>query len=669
MAAEAPAAEIHRVLSTAIDAHFYRTMYPDVAAAGLTALDHYCLTGWREGRDPAPWFSAEGYLALHRDVERSGVEPLFHYLTIGRHEGRATAPSRHARAYLDHVGWAPEPWRPEHLPVQTERELEAELAAEAEIQNLLQSEADEVTSRFEEDAQAIEAEFDGAFYLAANPDIAAAGRDPLWHFTRTGWREGRDPTRWFSVRDYLETYPDIAGAGTNPFVHYLAAGRAEGRITRLDLGFRYPLIAGATPPPERLAKAIAASDRLAVDDVGDLARALREAPTGLADVHVTFSHDDYTATFGGMQLCLRRESAEIAERGVDHLHIHPATPWPMARADDQPGVVGVLLNGRRLGLFAATDVIAAVRRAVRGRTAGRRSFAIHSLLGHSTADVVELLKVFKLKAGFFWLHDFASLCAGYHLLRNDVQDCAAPPIDSPACRICSYGPLRAAQMAAHDRLFRHLDLTVVGPSTTTLDFWSSRAPYRTRDTVVLPHARLVEGEPVTTAGSPRRPLRVAYVGMPAALKGWPVFADLVARFADDRRYRFMHLGGQPDPRSSIEFHEVIACEARPDAMRAMLEALEVDVAIVWPLCRETFSFTAYEAAAAGCALLTSPDSGNVAAFVAGRGHGLVLADEAALRRAFETGDVRALSRSRRKARSSELRYSAMSADLLEGTAS
>jgi hypothetical protein len=699
MAVEAHAAEIQWVLSTAIDAHFYRTMYPDVAAAGLTALDHYCLTGWREGRDATPWFSTEDYLALHADVESLGIEPLFHYLTVGRHEGRAIAPSRHSRAYLTYVNWAPEPWRPEHLPPLVERAVErvappepapavevieavgvVEVVEPVEVPEIVAlepveleepvtlepEEVEEVLSHYDQDARIVERDFDPAFYLAAYPDVAAAGLDPLWHFTRTGWSEGRDPTRWFSIRDYLETYPDIANAGINPFVHYVAAGRAENRITRLDLGFRYPIIAGATPPAQRLAGTIAASEQLTVRGVDELALALKAAPAGLSDLHVTFSHDDYTATFGGMQLCLRRESAEVAAQGVDHLHIHPAKPWPTARADSQPGVVGVLLNGERLGVFAAADVIAAARKAVRGRPAGGRSFAIHSLLGHSAADTVALLKVFKLKAGFFWLHDFASLCAGFHLLRNDVQDCAAPPIESPACRICSYGPLRAAQIASHDDLFRQLDLTVVGPSATTLGFWQSRAPYAAKDAVVLPHAEMVDTGPALGTGSARRALRIAFLGMPAPLKGWPIFAGLAERHTDDRRYRFMHLGGMPDARSSIEFHEVIACEEKPDAMRVMLEKLEVDVAIVWPLCRETFSFTAYEAAAAGCAVVTWPDSGNVAAFVTESGQGLVLPDEAALDQAFVSGDVRALSRTRRKARASTLRYSAMTADLLEG---
>jgi hypothetical protein len=99
-------------------------------------------------------------------------------------------------------------------------------------------------------------------------------------------------------------------------------------------------------------------------------------------------------------------------------------------------------------------------------------------------------------------------------------------------------------------------------------------------------------------------------------------------------------------------------------MRDELERLGVDAALVWSLCRETFSFTAYEATAAGAAVVTGPDSGNVAAFVAAGGHGLVLPDEPALMTAFETGEILALSRARRRPALYDLKFSGMTVDLL-----
>ncbi|MFN3585480.1 hypothetical protein [Phenylobacterium sp.] len=650
MAVLAQADEVHRVISTAFDPDFYRTVYLDLADPRSDALGHYVRVGWREGRDPVHWFSAAAYLDANEDVRASGVEPFFHFLSRGRREGRDVRPSRLAANYLERVGWTPGRWTVEPFLTAAQRPPRAPGA-------MLASGRD-----FAAERALVAAEFDAAYYLAAHPDIAAAGTDPLQHFLVAGWKEGRDPNPRFSIRDYLETYPDIAQAGINPFVHYLMAGRAEGRIARHDLGFRYDLIAGMEPVAARLARAAGASASVQAAPAAELGRAIALTGARLSDLHVTFSHDDPTANYGGMQLCLRRESARFTELGVDHLHIYPAKPWPMVRTADEPGPMGVLLNGRRLGLYSPATVRTALARAAGAVAPGRRSFAIHSLLGHCPDETAKLLRALGLKAGFFWLHDFASLCAGYHLLRDDVEDCAAPPPDSAACGICAYGPFRKRHLDAHRRLFHRLSLTVVAPSETTLNFWRASTGLPVRDAVVLPHAELVDRGPAP-ARTTRKPLRVAYVGMPVALKGWPIFRALADRFADDRRYEFLHLGGRADPSAPVAFHKAVVSEAEPRAMQAALEALEVDVALIWPLCRETFSFTAYEAAAAGAAVITGPDSGNVAAFVAETGLGLVLDDEVALARAFETGAVRKLARARRAARLHELRYSGMTADL------
>jgi hypothetical protein len=154
--------------------------------------------------------------------------------------------------------------------------------------------------------------------------------------------------------------------------------------------------------------------------------------------------------------------------------------------------------------------------------------------------------------------------------------------------------------------------------------------------------------------------------MPAAHKGWEIFRDLAATYADDPRYHFIHLGGRAPVGSPIEFHKVTVTDEKPRAMQEAIEKSEADAVLIWPLCRETFSFIAYEAAGAGAAIIASPDSGNVAAFVETGGQGLVLASEDALALAFETGEVEALARSARKPLLYDLAFSALTVDLLEG---
>lgn len=71
---------------------------------------------------------------------------------------------------------------------------------------------------------------DDTWYLRAHPDVAASGIDPLEHFVRHGWREGRDPGPCFSVRYYLDRYADVREADINPLIHYLHQGWREGRM-------------------------------------------------------------------------------------------------------------------------------------------------------------------------------------------------------------------------------------------------------------------------------------------------------------------------------------------------------------------------------------------------------------------------------------------------------
>jgi hypothetical protein len=292
------------------------------------------------------------------------------------------------------------------------------------------------------------------------------------------------------------------------------------------------------------------------------------------------------------------------------------------------------------------------------------TFAIHSLLGHEIDETLDILAAAGARRGLFWMHDFAGLCAGYHLMRDEVQDCGAPPAGSAACRICVFGPGRDLHLSAHRRLFETLDLTLVAPSQAALDTWNAApdAPQARRQ-VVHPHARLAPTGR-RAGGDPDAPLTVAFLGMPSAYKGWPVFTDLAHRFGEDPRYRFVRLGSAAAP-GPADHIEVSVTANNPQAMHQALATAGVDVAVLWSLCRETFSFAAYEAAAAGAAILTGPDSGNIAAFTRAGGHGLVLPDEATLFAQFESGAVRHLSRASRNPDICDIAYSRMSVDLLE----
>lgn len=75
------------LLAQDFDAEYYLTRYVDIRSSGLDPLLHYAENGWREIRDPAPWFSAAFYLEKYPDVRAMGINPLLHFILWGREAG------------------------------------------------------------------------------------------------------------------------------------------------------------------------------------------------------------------------------------------------------------------------------------------------------------------------------------------------------------------------------------------------------------------------------------------------------------------------------------------------------------------------------------------------------------------------------------------------------
>src|SRR3546814_12233536 len=67
------------------------------------------------------------------------------------------------------------------------------------------------------------------WYLAQHADSAKSPVGVAEHYLRIGAQLLYDPSPGFSTRRYLRANPDVAAAGMNPLVHYLSFGRGEVR--------------------------------------------------------------------------------------------------------------------------------------------------------------------------------------------------------------------------------------------------------------------------------------------------------------------------------------------------------------------------------------------------------------------------------------------------------
>jgi len=234
-------------LSGLFNAEHYLHNNPDVQAAGLDPLVHFCRYGWREGRAPNPYFDVGFYLKQATEAAAAGLNPLLHYLRVGEAAGLAPGPLFDPLWYGAAYGLSAGVSRLAHF---LRNRISGEVApsAAAFAVPALRAYRDERSLRedpfvaYARDHDGVIAPeradvmligesglLDGNFYLINAPDVMEAEQDPVVHFCRYGWREGRDPSLYVDVAWYLRTNARVAAMGINPLVHYIVAGERAGR--------------------------------------------------------------------------------------------------------------------------------------------------------------------------------------------------------------------------------------------------------------------------------------------------------------------------------------------------------------------------------------------------------------------------------------------------------
>ncbi|NYZ17764.1 hypothetical protein HL658_34910 [Azospirillum sp. RWY-5-1] len=217
-----------------VDEDWYRSAYPDVAAAGVAPAVHYVHHGWRERRDPNPWFSTSGYLSAYPDVAEAKLCPLLHFVQRGAAEGRRPHPAFdivwYSRRYLGSEqptaealihfltvgrGTGAVPNEPLDRP-----------AAAAAPRAAAPRAAAGVRPEREEEALLL-ALVDADWYRTAGSGTPVSAADALRHYREEGWRQGLDPNPWFSTTAYRSAHPD-ADAGLCPLVHFVRQGAERG---------------------------------------------------------------------------------------------------------------------------------------------------------------------------------------------------------------------------------------------------------------------------------------------------------------------------------------------------------------------------------------------------------------------------------------------------------
>jgi hypothetical protein len=150
------------------DENHYLVTYHDVLGSGMDPLTHFCIFGWKEGRNPSFYFNTPWYTATNPEVALLRVNPLVHYLLIGE------AADRRPVAFFE-PGW----YRRTYCLPQDASPLAHYLAHRR-------------TQRFSPNSL-----FDPGWYLAQCGEVLHARRDLFAHYLLTGMRQDVRPSEGF----------------------------------------------------------------------------------------------------------------------------------------------------------------------------------------------------------------------------------------------------------------------------------------------------------------------------------------------------------------------------------------------------------------------------------------------------------------------------------------
>ena len=337
---------------------------------------------------------------------------------------------------------------------------------------------------------------------------------------------------------------------------------------------------------------------------------------------LTISYGDYTIGTGGTDKVILSQEKMFRAQHISVVHIFPRLGiWQR-----KPRLMwGMLIDGTYKACFLMEQIVSELNcLADEGKTL--KAVLIHHLQWINPEDVAYLCARLDVKV-YFYVHDYMTACPHGGLVYNQAYFCGTGRPDGKKCTGCRFfTEENARKLKITDALLDQIRtrLTVIAPSETAAVIWEESHRAYADAIVVLPHQRLAGAyKGNLQRRDDREALRVAFVGYQSGIKGWPQWIEAVHQARKQGcNYDYFQFGTVNE---HFEFITEIAVDFKKSltAMTDSLRKYQIDIAVLWSVWPETYSYTYYESLAANCFVLTNAASGNICQQVRRRGNGLI----------------------------------------------
>lgn len=345
---------------------------------------------------------------------------------------------------------------------------------------------------------------------------------------------------------------------------------------------------------------------------------------------LSISYGNYVGNIGGTNKVILAHKLMLESGGISHIHIFlcliripltdvfPFKYW------------GVTIDGHTLKqVFTLTEVIQILGHIINSGSK-LNEIHIHHLMYLNMNHLVKLLDIFIVPIKIY-LHDFYTICLQFNLLKDDNQYCGKGAVSWDKCNSCRYyldSNKHSQKIIFFLNKYKE-NIKFIAPSDIVKEIWTSAYPYYKNKVIVVYHQNLLGLYRNNCEVIPdRSPVKIAFVGGQAFNKGWTSWINVTRKAYNlGCNEKFYHFGNTGNTSHYIKNVPVCFSSENINAMVMALRTYRIDVAVLWSICPETYSYTYYESTAANTFIITNINSGNIAAMVRKRNNGIVLDNE------------------------------------------
>ncbi|WP_018931027.1 hypothetical protein [Gracilibacillus lacisalsi] len=311
---------------------------------------------------------------------------------------------------------------------------------------------------------------------------------------------------------------------------------------------------------------------------------------------ISISRNNFLHFTGGTSKFITEQMEYFSGNNYNHIHL----TWNRINVKKFRGIyIQVVKNGVELGMYKLNELLDKLQKV--------KCIVVHNLIGMELDIFTSIKKKLRNPPVFYYLHDFSCVCRNIKLMYNDNYFCESYRNNWNMCLSCKYKTGRNKNYSFHSELFRDNNMYLIAPSNNTKQIITSAFNFDDDKISIIPHQKYNFIE--KNRNVKNKKLRIAYVGSKHKHKGWGTFKEICKAF--NNSYDFYCLGNSDEIIEGVKYVEVSYLENGELAMTKKLKEFNIDIALLWSECPETYSYTYYESSAAGCLILTNTKSGNI----------------------------------------------------------